>query len=65
MELFNEREIELLFDAVDKRERHWRSVASRPVQGYGRATELAKKQVRADLAEEYRDLASKMVELTN
>lgn len=62
--LLEQPEIDLIIDALEKRQTFWRSVANRPITGYGRASELVKRERAGLKAEEIRDLLSKIVEIT-
>lgn len=64
-DLLTENEIDLIFDALEKREKFWRSIANRSIIGYGKATEFQKKQDAADKAKNISTLLSKLVDITN
>lgn len=61
---FTESEIELIQNALERELTKWKAVANRPYQGYGKATEVDKKQKAKDKAQELQELLSKIVEYT-
>lgn len=61
-EIFTEEEIKMILEALELQEKKWKKVSERPVQGYGSATELAKKSERKLLSERYYDLQQKICE---
>lgn len=64
-DLFSEYEIELILSALLKAEKHALSIAQRPIQGFGSATEKEKKQEWAERADDYSEVRSKISEEYN
>jgi hypothetical protein len=61
---FTEYEIELIQNALEAQSTKWKAIANRPVQGYGTANELAKKDKAQTKAKEIYDLLYKIMEYT-
>ncbi len=53
-------ELEMLLEALEAQKKKCKSIAERPIQGYGTATERGKKETWASKAEEWRDLITKI-----
>lgn len=59
-ELLDEAELDLLLTALRQYEKRCRGIATRPIQGYGSATESEKKRDWATKAHEISELESKI-----
>lgn len=59
-ELIDENELEMLLTALRQYEKKCRAIADRPIQGYGRATEVEKKEQWREKAEEADELITKI-----
>lgn len=57
---FTENEIEKIIHALQAQETKWKSVAKKPIQGYGKATEIEKKESAKEKANEYFELVKKI-----
>lgn len=64
-DLFSEYEIELILAALLKAEKHALTIAHRPLQGFGSATEKEKKREWAERADDYSEVRSKISEEWN
>ncbi len=63
-DLFSNEEIDIIIDALQKRHTFWRAVGNRPIQGYGTATEAAKKEQALEKAERISELMTKVTNIT-
>jgi hypothetical protein len=63
-ELFDQGEIDMIIHALNAQEKKWQAVLDRPAQGYGSANEFENGMRQADKIQEYRNLLSKITELT-
>ncbi|MDV3675111.1 hypothetical protein CMU30_02195 [Elizabethkingia anophelis] len=61
---FTERDLELILFSLEAQEKKWNAVAKKPIQGYGKATEYAKKKEAKAKALEFRELQNKVSENT-
>jgi hypothetical protein len=61
---FTEDEITMLIEALNAQETKWKAVANRPIQGFGTANELTKKDKAHDRANAVTALLNKIVEYT-
>lgn len=59
-ELLDEEELGLLLEALNRFEKHCKSIADRPFQGYGSATEQLKKQAWRHKADRLKELEEKI-----
>ncbi|WP_234110161.1 hypothetical protein [Chryseobacterium sp. R2A-55] len=58
-EVFTKEEISMILESLEYQEKKWKKISERPIQGYGKVTELEKKKQRAQLSEQYRELQNK------
>ncbi|MCZ2129288.1 MAG: hypothetical protein LC109_03375 [Bacteroidia bacterium] len=61
---FTEQEIELMNIALEHQQKRWQAIAKKPIQGYGKASELAKKKKAEEKAEEFQNLLVKIMNYT-
>lgn len=61
---FTEEEIGLIITALEAQQKKWKAVANKPIQGYGKATEYAKKDEARKKAEAFWQLQCKISENT-
>lgn len=61
---FTEEEIGMILLALEAQEKKWKAVANKPIQGYGKASELDKKDEAKRKAENFKHLQSKIAENT-
>ncbi len=60
--IFSEKEVDMILQALEAQEKKWKKVSERPIQGYGSAGEMNKKQERAKLSMQYAELQNKICE---
>ena len=64
-ELLNEVEMEIVFTALDNYEKKCTGLATRPLQGYGKASEADKQKAWKNKADAIRNVASKLAEIAD
>lgn len=61
---FDEVELDMIIQALQAQETKWNAVGNKPIQGYGKVTEAAKKEKAKWKAEQFKKLQDKISENT-